>query len=145
MSHIEFESNKLTGIALDWAIAQVTKPEHFFVRFVDEVEPILILAEGPTDDHWAKSTYNPSQSWEITGPLIQSYEIGFMAACTGGKYEDGSLRYTTMATVGYRRTLSGKNACGTSDRHDYLEAACRALVIARLGDSVHVPASLVTA
>jgi hypothetical protein len=68
--------------------------------------------------------YSPSTDWAQGGPLIDAYRIAF---------EDG--------IVDFYACLPGGEGYGKT----HLIAACRAIVVAKLGEAVDIPTELVVA
>ena len=116
---IEVQTSALAAAALDWAVARVEGIE-------------VAIAEPHYGTDWriyrpeSGGKYSPSMDWAVGGPLIRSHRMGF------GIYPDGFF-----ACVGLD-DLSG-SASGPS----HLIAACRAIVAAKLGDTVQVPKELI--
>ena len=115
MGMVEVKTSELVGAALDWAVAQaIGDTNRIESRFVDEPEGCAKII------YWCSTSY--STNWEQGGPLFDEF-----ATCMD--YYDGWL----VAVQG-------------GDAHGYtkLEAFCRALVSAKLGDVVQIPAELVS-
>lgn len=131
---IEVKTAELAGPALDWAVAEAEGIQRFVMgndwpgnSAVDDAADRdrvvicnligrLVVARGGWSDEW-----KPSASWAQGGPLIDKHRMSFWggenyvyAVCAGGE--------------GYGLT--------------HLIAACRAIVAAKLGDTVRVPATL---
>ncbi len=131
---IEVKTAELIGPALDWAVAEAEGIQRFVMgndwpgnSAVDDAADRdrvvicnligrLVVARGGWSDEW-----KPSASWAQGGPLIDKHRMSFWggenyvyAVCAGGE--------------GYGLT--------------HLIAACRAIVAAKLGDTVRVPAAL---
>lgn len=131
---IEVKTAELAGPALDWAVAEAEGIQRFVMgndwpgnSAVDDAADRdrvvicnligrLVVARGGWSDEW-----KPSASWAQGGPLIDKHRMSFWggenyvyAVCAGGE--------------GYGLT--------------HLIAACRAIVAAKLGDTVRVPAAL---
>lgn len=131
---IEVKTAELAGPALDWAVAEAEGIQRFVMgndwpgnSAIDDAadrERVvicnligrLVVARGGWSDEW-----KPSASWAQGGPLIDKHRMSFWggenyvyAVCAGGE--------------GYGLT--------------HLIAACRAIVAAKLGDTVRVPAAL---
>lgn len=92
------------------------------------------VAKAEGDDHWTSDrnvdwfawrmrNWKPSTDWSQGGPLIDKYRVAF---------EDN---------------LGDWFACipgGMANGETHLIASCRAIVAAKLGDTVQVPAELLT-
>lgn len=122
MEMVEVRTEDLEGTALRFAVASA-----------DGLLPELRWSQSDlsgvdmcmwTDNH---GYYAPDTEWDIAGPLIVKYGISII------KYPQYFLSYT-----------SGVPDCyGTSAGHTQLIAACRAIVHAKLGETVLVPKELV--
>ena len=115
---IEITVAELEGAALDYAIAccleEYEVHELFGVNMVGEVDPGV--------------NFRPSIDWNQGGPLLEKYRPIIV-------YHEGAGR-TPMVTM-----PSTHPACESGDT--VLIAMCRAIVAARLGEVVSVPAELV--
>ena len=145
MEMIEVKTAELVGPALDWAVAKAIggdrKPHRFASNDDAPMYEAWVFPEGSYCR--ACTQWSPSTDWSQGGPLIEKYSISFNRFCTGGANSDGSLKDALFACIGFRRTVSGKNAEGRAEPTQYLIVACRAIVAAKLGDTVRVPAALV--
>ena len=134
-SPMKIKTSELSGVALDWAVSQV-----------DEVKTIML---APKNDEPKKpfalfgslaipvggdseNSYSPSTCWHCGGPLIERFHIDFTFERVGVVWaelcgDDGS--YCSPFAGVYGST--------------HLIAACRAIVLANLGDEVDVPEGLV--
>lgn len=105
----------LSGAALDWAIAQVKGAR---VQIVDSSRVHHVDSHGHVEGR-----YQPSNNWGQGGPLA------------------GEYRVTLIYNLEQYDALIGMTV---SEQHaEPLVAACRAIVAAKLGDIVKVPACLV--
>lgn len=111
---LEVKTAELEGAALDWAVAMV--------------EGVAVKANQP-GDMWPLDATGLmldvprySTDWRQCGPLIDKY-------CPLFTFCRGMVRAEVLSGVGMGDT--------------YLIAICRAILIARLGDAVQVPAELV--
>jgi hypothetical protein len=124
---MKVKTSELTGVALDWAVAQATGANvriHTFegngaVQMVFDLENGHLLA-----------TYSPSNSWNQCGPLIEKFRI-------------------ELRTSGVRRWYADKvfpHGAGEEDwcgfGYTALSAVCRAIVTAKLGDEIELPSEL---
>ena len=154
-SMTEVKTAELTGPALDWAVAHATKAWEWAhewyptmtldptFRGVSDNAPggsVSLIPRNPMRQD--SQPFTPSTDWAQGGRLIEQFTISFNHYCVGGSNPDGSLKDAMFACIGYRQTISGKNAEARAVRGDYLSAACRAIVIAKLGDIVSVPSEL---
>ncbi len=144
MSTSKIKTAELTGAALDWAVGKAVGAELRIMKNYDGTalanHPLTLMKvkkspvyDGVEIDHW----WSPSTDWSQGGPLIEKYHITFSSIWNGSHSR-------LFATIGFRRTISGENANGTGGKEfNYLLAACRAIVAAKLGDEVEVPQELV--
>ncbi|MDA3131711.1 phage protein NinX family protein [Atlantibacter subterraneus] len=125
---MKVKTSELSGKALDWAVAEtqgikrITTTRKEFGLYV------------------AKNIVPPySTEWAWCGPLIEKYHINFNSIFDGSNSN-------LFATIGYRLTISGKNATGAGGKEfNYQLATCRAVVAAKLGDEVDIPDELMEA
>lgn len=122
---IEVKAAELVGPALDWAVATVEgmNPSTYFYRH--EGYWVVPIARGGYNPG-GKSVYwfSPSTNWSQGGPLIATHRVSVI-------YSDETC-----------------DPCAWTDRtapwhgSTPLIAACRAIVAAKLGEVVNVPAEL---
>lgn len=133
---IEVKTAKLTGAALDWAVAkaagfelkrlkrewQLRKGGEEHGRFYPEkAEGFKVCRSRPR--YW-----QPSVDWGQAGPLLEDQRVDL--------HFDGSAWWAQVGTA-IRQHPAGV-------RHESpLVAVCRAIVADRLGDATQVPAELV--
>ena len=110
----KIKTSELQGAALDWAVAEAVG-----LSVTRELNGWHQVEEGSICLGWVGVNYRPSTNWSQGGPLIERHEVeieaGPWSACCGIK------------------TMHGDTI---------LEAACRAIVAAKLGDEVDVPEEL---
>ncbi|MFV3379657.1 phage protein NinX family protein [Pseudomonas sp. NY15354] len=122
---IEVKTADLQGWQLAWAVA-----------VAEELDPYLV---GPHyGNPWRvfriqhgealkwERLYNPHEDWALAGPLIDKHHPTF-------SFSDGLIRAEVIVASGEPFSAIGP---------DYLVAACRAIVAAKLGDTVQVPKEL---
>lgn len=122
---VEMKTSDLEGEALNWAVA---KAEGVAVQLVRGGR------YGQPDSRWVVSgvgwvidaRFNWAADWALTGPLIDKYKMGF------GVYSDAYF-----AVVGVNELSGAENGL------THLVAACRAIVFAKLGDTILIPTELV--
>lgn len=117
MSMVTIKTADLIGPALDWATA------------VAIGQPVYVVEGMPVDGHTCLICY--SADWSQGGPLIDKFMI------TGGT-DSGDDRLIYWAYAGVAR-----DGFPCLEGESFLIAACRAIVAAKLGDEVQVPAELV--
>jgi hypothetical protein len=117
---IEVKTAELEGAALDWAVAQVdcVKVEY---RGFGRLDPV---------NDWDAHSYSPSTDWAQGGPLLEKHYI---------ELSIGDEDYWANRTCTSRYDDDPRKYPGAT----MLIAACRAIVAAKLGDTVSVPAELV--
>ena len=118
MEMIEVKTAELIGPALDWAVDVATAD--LFDLHPDRSERIIgqILC----------GEFSPSTDWAQGGPLIDRHKVSIA-------YHNGP----DCAPMACLRDTHPALECGET----VLIAACRAIVAAKLGDTVRVPAVLV--
>lgn len=128
MEMIEVKTSELSGLALDWAVAEAIGANPFCLDYG------FIIAETPEFlSHVLPiggSRFHPSLDWAQGGPLIEKYLIAFCV-----EHEDVIL---AVMCDDY-----GMYVSGWRQGENHLIAACRAIVAAKLGDAVLVPAALI--
>lgn len=137
MNMIEVKTADLSGSALDWAVAKAN-------GFAVQVRPYAEFCNASTGHKvkvryhrvWYEfdgdlEEYSPSADWSQCGLLIDKYRPDVQTNSDGqiAAYLNNSLADPDPLVVGRGDT--------------YLIAICRAIVAARLGDTVQVPAELV--
>lgn len=121
MGLVEVKTAELVGQALDWAVGQT---EEFKVGIAKLSGSLWVrIEEQPRYGHH----YKPSTDWAQGGPLRDKYDVGIEPGVADG------LCYAYVPG----RELDG------SFGETALIALCRAIVAAKLGDVVQVPAELV--
>jgi len=140
MNMIEVKAADLSGTALDWAtfcavfsgmqptirkIESVTIERQPFIKPLTFPSAVYLTYSGA---YGAECDWNPSSAWEDGGPLIEKYQVMIT-------YHNAPDR-TPLATLASTHPAF---ECGET----VLIAACRAIVAAKLGDTVQVPAELV--
>ena len=132
------ETSRLSGAALDWAVAKAVgqvvgiNMNIPFGHSKPDGDPFI---ERHEDDPWPGSDggnmpYSPSTDWSQSGPLIDEYDVGLV-----------KMEYGDWCAAAYCTEVSAFNDTGPTP----LIAAMRAIVAAELGDDVEVPAELVEA
>lgn len=121
---IEVRTADLTGEALGWAVG---KAEGLELELVGPAynNPWRVFARYHATVTERTERYNPWENWALGGQLIQKYRVGF------GLYSDSFFAVTGLDEVP-----------GDADGSTHLIAACRAIVAAKLGDTVQVPKEL---
>lgn len=123
MGMVEVRAAELVGAALDWSVA---KAEGVFVRILAEDNP---MEKWQVQRQWnMDGPYWPSQDWSQAGPLIERLKVVIVYHNAPGK--------TPMACI---QDKSPAFMAGPT----VLIAACRAIVHAKLGETVLVPKELV--
>lgn len=119
----EVNTADLIGPALDWAVAEVCGLKPF-------IDPKAVRGQKfhtrkEAEGCWNDEPWNPSTDWSQGGPLIEKYRVEIVTRWA-------SSWRSMVSDFGY--WLIGETP---------LIAACRAIVAAKLGVVVSVPAELV--
>jgi hypothetical protein len=114
---------ELIGPALDWAVAKSCGDEHW------------TSGRNPDWFAWRMRNWKPSTDWAQGGPLIEKYVVSIEF----GKNQDDFPGWS--AIVGPVTYMQEPDAFGSTP----LVAACRAIVTAKLGETVQIPDELWTA
>ncbi len=132
MTMIEVKTSELIGKALDWAVAEVEGVKTIMMspRNGEPKQPFALFGSlALTVGGYDQSSYAPSTCWHCGGPLIEKHRIMF---------DLFERHYPSQWTASSR----GDGWFCSSKGGTHLIAACRAIVAARLGDTVSVPAEL---
>lgn len=121
---IEVKTGALAGEALGWAVGMAE-------GLALHLEPpqygngwrVFAIYRGEATERCER--YNPWEDWELGGSLVAKYRIGF------GLYSD-----SFFAVIGL------DDIAGDGDGLTHLVAAMRAIIAAKLGDTVQVPKEL---
>lgn len=125
MEMIAVKTAELAGAALDWAVAQAIGADQVEFGVVGSAAFIACIHRGTWERNW-----RPSTDWSQGGPLIEKHLVSFCV-----EHEDVIL---AVLCDDYGMYISGWRQGET-----HLIAACRAIVAAKMGDTVQVPAQLV--
>lgn len=117
MKTIKINTAELSGVALDWAVAEA-------VGLVAYTQP-----DGPVYRPDNGEEWTPSTDWSQGGPLIEKYQIEIKWYGVDGLAMWWNAWHQDIVQFQLGDTI--------------LIAACRAIVAAKLGDTVDVPAELV--
>ncbi|ERV86752.1 TPA: DUF2591 family protein [Pseudomonas aeruginosa] len=152
---VEVKTCDLEGPALDWAVAHATKAwewahEWFPTMTLDPTFIRVVARECPRGPHGAlvvtclleprnpfrqdPQPFNPSTDWSQGGPLIEKYRFEF--EWVGSDWHGEPLNFFTAC--GFDMPADATSAGPT-----HLIAACRAIVRAKYGKTVSVPAELI--
>ena len=148
MKTITVNTADLTGAALDWAVAvavEVWKDAHewFPTMTLDPsfsgVQPMVysdgqaacqLIPNNPFRQDY--QIYSPSTDWSQGGPLIEQYGVDLY-------HSSGDYWSATTGDMVWEVECGDNQSIGPTP----LIAACRAIVEAKLGDTVDVPEVLV--
>ncbi|HBP1888922.1 TPA: DUF2591 domain-containing protein [Pseudomonas aeruginosa] len=127
---VEVMTCDLEGPALDWAVATAQG----WIRYEeDSVELGWYWHTDPENAPYGPIIYlgdwRPSNNWSQCGPLIEKYRFEF------GWYGEPLNFFTAFGF----NIPTGATSTGPT----HLIAACRAIVTAKLGETVSVPAELI--
>lgn len=123
---VELKTADLEGTALDWAVARVEGVTY---------NPYYLSCGGYRDgsdlwSNWFISNFRPSTCWSDGGPLVQKYHMDF---CCEHPETIGAALCDENGMYVDERMIFGST---------HLEAACRALVHNKFGETVSVPSGL---
>lgn len=122
-------TSELSGVALDWAVAQVVGQE---LIVMTEIRNAHFIREKRLITPGYDSAYCPSTEWGDGGPLIDRFDITIMRI--DGFSQVGPLYQVMQSFSGLH--LGGDRMMPVAPTR--LIAACRAIVAAKLGDEVDV-------
>ena len=120
---IEVKTSNLAGAALDWAVALATGADEIQIG----EHGIVCIYDTPEGGCWT-NMYQPASDWSQGGPLIEKHMVSLHCPQSTGD-----------VWAGWVITEKGE-FCQAGDHA--LIAACRAIVAAKLGDTVQVPKDL---
>ncbi len=133
---MNIETSKLTGKALDWAVAKsrgLLEPQDYYGKMIPRVVLCdqtscdeTVVRFNPTPDVYYRYEYDPSTNWEHGGPIIDREEIGFFQKKDAG--------YCQAAKPGGEFVQRGPTP---------LIAAMRCYVASKLGVTVEIPDELI--
>lgn len=123
---VEVKTAELVGPALDWAVAEADGADELKVVPWGDGKTVSCIYWLPDGGCWANH-YSPSTDWSHGGPLIEKHSVWLGAPYGSRRCWDASYH----------------TSCEAHDGDTPLIAACRAIVDAKLGDVVRVPAELV--
>lgn len=127
--------SELSGIGLDWAVAQATRVE-VAMRYGRELA-VVHDRHGIKLIESIRSIYSPSTNWAQGGPLIERFDITIIRI--DGFSQVGPLYQVMQSFSGLH--LGGDRMMPVAPTR--LIAACRAIVAAKLGDEIDLPEGLV--
>lgn len=130
MSMIEVKVSELIGPALDWAVA---KAEGQYLTVFKDYNGRDYLCHDPMENDLPE--WSPSTNWGQGGALIEKYQMDLT-------FERRGLVYSCRCENDGLPLLDS-DGCFGSYGETHLIASCRAIVAAKLGDVVSVPAELV--
>lgn len=126
------EASKLTGAALDWAVARLEFPEHLGYDLEVWVTPL------PCDDP-EDFKYQPSTDWSQGGPIIEREDINVTRFTRSEITEYGAEVYRkdgwTACTTTTAYWMTPKRTYGPTP----LIAAMRCYVTSKLGEFIDIP------
>ncbi|EIK96103.1 hypothetical protein PMM47T1_14125 [Pseudomonas sp. M47T1] len=142
---IEVKTADLSGEALNWAVGKAERldllmappvygnPWRVFVRYAGEVTTRDVR-------------YAPQESWTDGGPLIDKYQLTVSSPLASvhrhGGPNAGWGPSNNWSACTWTKGVTGRRAIGHHET-SALVAACRAIVAAKLGDTVQVPKELI--
>lgn len=144
MELIEVKTAELVGPALDWAVAGVVG-ESIVIhspsqRRYDVRGGIHCSSDGctigPRSINGDTEEWSPSTNWSLGGPLLDKYATMVLS-------HDHSSEVMIGGFWNPSREAACEKKATSADGSTILIALCRAIVSAKLGDVVQVPAELV--
>ncbi|WP_236175966.1 phage protein NinX family protein [Pseudomonas pseudonitroreducens] len=138
MSTVEMETADLIGVALDWAVLYALNgdgPDWIVeegVLFIVTTRDVRVGMDGIVEQEFY-DPYRPSTRWDHGGPLIDKHRFEF--EWVGSDWHGEPLQFFTACGC-------DMPADATSSGSTHLIAACRAIVRAKLGETVQIPAEL---
>jgi hypothetical protein len=134
---IVVETCKLEGLALNWAVGKALGWLDYPDDSIEQgawwyIDPV----KAPFCERTYKADWKPSTDWRQTGELVDAH-IKRMGDCAEPVNGWDALRDGKQC---YAMNHNSDMAFGSTKRI----AVCRAVVLAKLGTSVEVPAVLVT-
>jgi len=122
---MNIKTSELEGAALDWAVAKAQEWDD---------ETLLALARQYKKS-WPFDNHTPSTDWSQCGPLIDRFEVSLQ---NNREYWHGvvhkGVNFSGMPMDQFNKLLCGGESAKV--------AACRAIVAAKMGDTVDVPEGL---
>ena len=122
---VEIKTSSAIGAAIDWLVGKIEAVEGLDFQVVQSVKYAVCRKFE------FSRVYAPSTSWEDCGPLIEKYGICVL------KYMEAVCDADKPWTATMRDDDNYVDDCESP-----LIAACRAIVAAKLGDTVSVPKEL---
>lgn len=134
---VEVKTCDLEGAALDWAVAMAEGEEvivHGIGQYRYDVRGGIHCCKygctfGPRSITEEVERYEPSDSWAQGGPLIEKHKLDI-----GAPMENVTGPWNANTEWGHPMGTPGPTP---------LVAACRAIVRAKLGETINVPAELI--
>lgn len=130
---VKVKTEDLSGAALDWA---VTLAAYNCEPWQLDYELCGTWYAGESSGGY--NEWNPSENWVQCGPLIERFNIGFLIFPANDQ-----CPVTVYASVHGDEWDCNGFTQGEQNGETHLIAACRAIVAAKLGLAVDVPAKLV--
>lgn len=118
MKVIEVKTAELVGVALDWAVAKAEGDDHW------------TSDRNPDWFAWRMRNWKPSTDWAQGGPLIEKYKVSHHY----DRLHEGKLTCQAFC-AGFPFPSFGETP---------IIAACRVIAASKLGDTISIPAELLT-
>ena len=128
MNLVTVETASLSGHALDWAVAKAEGLEVFLAPPHYGVPWRVLWKKRGEALSW-DVLYNPHEDWALAGPLMVKH-------CA--QFEEEPARWLCKTSNELSSAIRGW-ALGA----DHLEALCRAVVSAEIGETVQIPEVLI--
>lgn len=125
---VEVKTAELVGAALDWCVCMVATGAQYhddYGRDTLVMPGAAAMMDGLKRPGYIASVPDYSTDWSLGGPLLDAFDVWFSS--------DGAIHLASTHPHVNEYIKTGPTK---------LVAACRAIVLATLGDAVHVPAKL---
>lgn len=128
---MKVKTSELSGAPLDWAVAQITKPNRAMISGAGRSAKTIYI---PKRSQYY--VYAPSSNWKQGGPIIEREQL-----CVGYKHQLDSYYVPVIdpSVLCWARTTAGGHLkYGPTP----LIAAMRCYVASKLGDEIEIPEEL---
>lgn len=133
MNTVEIKTTELTGLALDWAVAEATDTRcaiQFCGKTIHKTPVYDVVLASALEDRGQYVEFHPSKNWFKGGELIERFRVSV---------KPQTPHHATDPVTWLARTAPNENYSGGETP---LTAVCRAIVQRFIGDRVKVPSEL---
>jgi len=127
MDIVEVKTSELIGAALDWAVGYAVRSNHLGAGAWSGSREAWLA------DWSVQACYSPSTEWADGGPLIDKYQLDLT-------FERVGLVYSYPCQDDGLPIIKGEVYGSFGATH--LIAACRAIVLDKLGETISIPSEL---